>query len=108
MKTEVYYFWIIPLLISTTMVEQNGCDNYRKNEVRFYNDNQPPPSADRQCLEQRKLRIQQGLASLCLWCFAYSTRKTLDCLRRPLVGRVQFLHKHMCLFNASGYVNVVG
>ena len=107
MKTEVYYFWIIPLLISTTMVEQNGCDNYRKNEVRFYNDNQPP-SADRQCLEQRKLRIQQGLASLCLWCFAYSTRKTLDCLRRPLVGRVQFLHKHMCLFNASGYVNVVG
>ena len=48
-------------------------------------------------IRERKKNLLQRLGQVCLWCFAYSKRKTLDCLRRPIVGRFIFLQQHMCL-----------
>ena len=52
-----------------------------------------------QSLIQRKTNIERTLGQACLWCFSYSTRRSLDCLRRNFFERYLFLQMHMCLFN---------
>ena len=41
--------------------------------------------------------LDMELRNQCLQCFTYSTKRTLDCLRRPLVQRIFYLKMFFCL-----------
>ena len=55
-----------------------------------------------QFIRKHKENLLQRLGQVCLWCFSYSKRKTLDCLRRTIVGRFLFLQQYMCLMPPVG------
>ena len=66
-----------------------NCDSEKLPQIN----GQPPEVAFKRLEKQ----LESALGDLCIGCFSYSTHRTLDCLRRPISGRVQYLERFMCL-----------
>ena len=50
-----------------------------------------------QLVLERKQQLELKFGKVCMWCFSYSKRRTLDCLQRSIIERYLYLLRHMCL-----------
>ena len=59
--------------------------------------NQSAEEPEDKIILERKKELQLKFGKVCLWCFSYSKKRTLDCLRRSIIERYFYLRRHMCL-----------
>lgn len=97
---------LVVATMKSSSLHRTGSNHHHRHHHQYSNDtlidceqqiNKRDCEISMKWLHYRKQRIQENLGQICMWCFAYSTKKTLDCLRRHLIGRIQFLRHHMCL-----------
>ena len=85
---------LVILTLFTSSLQWNNIANW-KLVANAMNSNRSHDTANR--IAAAIENIEMIVGKKCINCFRHSVRNTLDCLRRPTFGRVEYLKKHHCV-----------